>query len=525
MLKIITTFRENRVLEDPYTEFMSMNCMERCYFLYQQSVVVNYIEFIYSSNDLPFLQEYKSKLRLWMTLTNAYDASHLEQTFCDKTKVFVFWMLNGADTSNLPLLQDEAISLGENLYSHLSLKSKEKVWHYDLLINRFDKAYIDFLYCSTNNSASDKKYEMVNLPSLYYTGDVIYISNDSLSTHYLYNQKLVNELNDLANCGTKNFMSFLLCFDMKDFKFKQIVGWIASLTIELDINAFSNNSSMMSFLKLYSLVYGWKSHLDKYRHLSALSSQDNLGRCLIYFTYLIRKHYKVKFDDASLLARILSNMSGNVDSKVKEFLEANKASDISIEQLNAFDSSILSEFDELRINNRLAKNSILNRSTIYSKSNADENQEDEKDTIVEKPDEDQEAPSADVPEELEEESSEPDDDSIQPDEEPKADDVTNQDDQNSDTHTQHTPEEDLPMVSDFKGVKLELSKAETLDTVLFRREFNAFLTRILANPKNLSATRLKALQAVKTYWLNILSVKSLCDVVNIIIKTPKTFNK
>lgn len=80
----------------------------------------------------------------------------------------------------------------------------------------------------------------------------------------------------------------------------------------------------------------------------------------------------------------------------------------------------------------------------------------------------------------------------------------------------------MPDMDDKKGVKLELSAGETANSVLYRIELEAYIDSLLANPpKFLSTQKVEFLKRVKAYWINRLSVESLCNLLNSIIRLPK----
>jgi len=72
-----------------------------------------------------------------------------------------------------------------------------------------------------------------------------------------------------------------------------------------------------------------------------------------------------------------------------------------------------------------------------------------------------------------------------------------------------------------KKIKIELEKEVTLDVILLRDEFYEFITQILKNPEDkVDSLELRALKKIRDYWLNVLSIKTIYDIISSVVSCP-----
>lgn len=406
---------------------------------------------------------------------------------------------------------------------------------------------------------SFKIVDDVTIPSFSVTADNLFVvSYEQRFSSYVYDPKKDIELDKTLNIGPSSIFSFLYGYDWSSWTFNGFLGVLASMCLELDANVIPQSSLMWVYYFLYRTVFGWTPHAKTRSNSLALSSNINLARrCVLTFIAAVCNRHKVKVDDTNLLGDLLSDSKDDTADNLHKYLNAKDASSVSVEMYTAFKRSIFGTFEELdfkkskkqsldkimtlqarsdkevspsiaNVNSISALPQYLRDSTFGLESvlietgNRIKLAKNAAGGIYFNAEAEQEKDEATPEEEADSKKPEnPDSDDMNPDEDPVTmPESNNEEMEDEDTHTQQP----LPQVSDKRGIKLDLSLNENTDTVLYRFELKAYVDALLANPpKYLDVQTISYLKKLKAFWWNCLSVQTLYDVLNTMVKVPKAY--
>ena len=433
----------------------------------------------------------------------------------------------------------------------------------------FYRPYLLFLHFTANTDglvdvASTGKFKItdtVTIPS-FSTAEknLIVVSYEQRCTGYEIDVKKILELDKTLNIGSSSIISYLYGYNWGSWTFNGFLGVLAGMCLELDANVIPHNSLMWLYYFLYRKVFGWKPHASTRSNSLALSSDITIvRRCVLAFIAAVRDRYKVQIDDVALLGDLLNDSKDTTADNLHKYLNAKDASSVSVEMYTAFKRSVFGTFEELDFK-KSKKQSLDNTMALQARSDKEvsasltnvkdisalplylkdstfsleavllktgngiltaKNAAGGTDTDA---DAEQIPKESDNPEEEVDSSKpkEPDSDANNPSEDPATMPESDNDamDDEDDTHT----DQPLPAVSDKRGVKLELSLNENTDTVLYRFELKAYVDTLLANPpKYLDVQTITYLKKLKAFWWNCLSVQTLYDVLNSMVKVPKEY--
>lgn len=567
--------------------FENLSAIDKCAFLMHQAVMLNYLDRTYD-NVLPnLLNLFKEDVVKWW-LPEVEDLTKDEDD--PSIEIFKAAYLNISSLLGVNPININAKECCDILESKGAFPYASDVSFY--------RPYLLFVEKATNVSRSTsietvsntddfKISESVSLPQFNVAKHLLIANFDLVFSNYSFDAKASYEYgtNSLGK-GVTSIFSYWRNYNWTGIKLNSVVGVLAMQALELDINAIPKSSLMLGYYDVYRMVVPeWKPNVMTKSNSNRLSSENSyIRRCILFFLMDLRKRFNVELDDSKLLAKFVDTTDEEAN-KVHEFLNADKASEVSVEAYEAFKKSSFRQFTELdivkheRVSVRESVNRLINaknpskaeakdieqamqaadgdgegnsdtneqdeskskKSQSKSKSRSGQSDEDAIESTLSDIDniDDDQTPTEDDPTDPDnpQEESDPNN-GVQPDEEPNdpAVEPTEGDDGDVDpvdenptnnTHTQiddqkQDDEPEFPEMSDTKGVKLKLSEGETLDSVLYRDELEAYVDSIITKPpKYLSVQKLEFLKYVKAYWWNLLTVQSLYDTIKAVVRIPK----
>lgn len=544
----------------------------KLFFLLNQSIILNYLdrayatitsessEWVYNTNILYLITEYKNNFIVPEIEAIKNSLQSLSQPKFIEQIVEQLELLNMP--SSLRVDAELCISLLNEYYTDTVPCAFEPhdASFYKPYLRFLEKAVSTETLLDTNIVDRAHSFSVtgveVTIPSFSASADnLLIVSYDQRFTGYEYNALKHIELDKTLNVGTSSIFSYLYGYNWSTWTFNGFLGVLASMCLELDATAIPSNSLMWVYYLLYRTVFKWNPRATTRSNSLALSSSINSARrCTLAFVAAVRDRYGVEIDDTDLLSNLLSNGNNTRDTDtLKEYLNVKDASDISVEMYTAFKRSTFGTFEELDFRKR-KKQSLDELIALQARSDKEvspttpgmedstfslssvltgnvdrrskaKNAAGDKyyDVDAEQADADKKA-EGDEPADPEEvtKPENPDSDDANPTEDPSTmpGGDTDEMDDNEDTHTQRP----LPRVSDIRGVRIDFSEKESTDTVLYRFELKAYVDSLLANPpKYLDVQTITYLKKLKAFWWNCLSVQTLYDVLNSMVKVPKAY--
>ena len=545
--------------------YKALDSLDKLIFLLDQSVIVSYISkcfgtfdpsssVVYDTGVLYLITSYKNDFIIPEITTLKADPE------ITKSQMYTN-ILDQIDS----LLGISTFRVDSKMCIGFLESAREYISAFDI---SFYRPYLLFLEKALTDTWLDEKdiheannfsvLDSVSIPGLSISdSSILVVSYDQRFSSYTYNAKQHAELDKVLNIGSSSILSFLFGYDWSTWTLNGLLGALAGMCLELDANAIPCGSMAWMYYFLYRKIFGWTPHATTEANSLGLSPEIvSSRRCVLSFVSAIRTRYKVAIDDTSLIEKILVVDSNDDTDNLHKYLTAKDASDISVEMYTAFKKSIFGTFEELdfmkskkqSLNKLMALRARFNKEVSTSLSKATSLGDLDaylKDTTfnlyaaIEAGKRMTKAKNAaggyfnaDTEQDTDEASDNTEEDTVKPespdsdDNNPNSEPVTAPEGDNDemledgDTHTQ----EPLPVVSDKRGVQLALSTGESTDTVLYRFELKAYVETLLANPpKYLDVQTISYLKRLLAFWWNCLSVQTLYDVLNSMVKVPKDY--
>lgn len=569
---------------DLHTAYRQATVREKITFLMHQSVMVNYIDRAYDSYDpssgcaydngaLYLIKRFKEGF-IWPSIASLKEEfnegldnksyldmlesieylSHYGESVGASLDVKLVMAVLEQFKENVPMVFSDS----DNSFYEPYLRFVETTGVTDDLV--------DIAKAPKSALVSFKVNGEVSVPSFSLLDGLLVVDFDQRMPGYEYDAEKHVELTMSLNTRTSSIMSYLYGYNWSTCTINGFLGTLASMCLELDANLIPRGSIMWMYYFLYRKVFKWNPHVNIWENaLRASPSIVTARRWTISMMTAVRSRYNVKLNDIALLKDILELEGEDIsEDSLHSYLNAKDASGVSVEMYTGFKRSVFGTFEELDFK-KTKRQSLDKLISLQARSDNEvyailRNAKRVRDLpaylqdctfnleelLVGVPvrkaknvaggpyfNADADAGQAgQPPEQPGEKTPEEEGDDTKPDEpdsgdqNPDADPVTmpggdNTEMEEEDTHTQDQP---LPVVSDKRGVRLDLSPNENTDTVLYRFELKAYVDTLLANPpKYLDAQTITYLKKLKAFWWNILSVQTLYHVLNSVVKVPKAY--
>ena len=333
-----------------------------------------------------------------------------------------------------------------------------------------------------------KLFQESSVPVITIHGRHVLIRYISLGK-YEFNPELIREHIKLLGSG----LDFLACCDWSGKKFLHVLGYLATFVWDFNPRHFQGNIPLSTYYHIHRILFNLKANIhivitNNYYHSYWFKT------IFVDFLKILRVEYNIEFNAPQILGRILSGDEDSDHNGLANYLISGigNPNNVSNEDYNTFLNSAFN-FEELDI-----------RKGVVSSEADDDPDELETDDGTDDVGDDTPADDND--------NSDNADDSDEGTEPPKDDDSDSDDpDENSDDTSNNEPEPNIN-TSDKTGIAFELSEEETLDSVIFRREVSTYISHLLEE-KKLPSEKLEILKKLKMYWLNLLSVKTIQDII------------
>lgn len=574
-LKFITaknSYIPKEWFHNPSAAFKQAPMMCKLTFLMQQSVIINYLERAYGTFSPNSSGTYDTGILYLITIYKEdliiplVDEIKSRMDQLDNRKV-VDAVIEQIDI----LLNRASFQLDADLcFSFIESNEEELPRAFEISDTSFYRPYLLFVESSHNagslvdikGSSSTKTVKVdgpVTIPSFGLSADdLLVVSYEQKFSSYSYDIHASVELDKALNIGPSSILTYLYGYDWSSWTFNGLLGILASMCLELDANVIPQSSLMWLYYFLYRKVFGWSPHART--RSNSLGMSPNIitaRRCVLTLITAIRKRYHVQLDDTELLSDLLYDSRDkdvNADN-LHKYLNAKDAASVSVEMYTAFKRSMLGTFEELDFK-KTKKQSLDRIMALRARSDKEvsANLGEVNDVSALEPylrdrtfsleavlgkvggrtnmvknaagDSDDDVDAGQGADESfdEDEAAKPDSPDSD-DSNPDSDPATMPGGDTEEMEDEHTHTQDpLPSVSDKRGIKLELGPNENTDTVLYRFELKAYVDALLANPpKYLDVQTVTYLKRLKAFWWNCLSVQTLYDVLNSMVKVPKDY--
>jgi hypothetical protein len=458
--------------------FNELSSVNKRIFLLEQSLILGHTRFAYDGESTFFIKEYTSKLNNSLeSIKDIYPKCY------DMCKFLLF------NNQQLPACTIDDVtgmlSGWENTIENPSPVSTNfyiPMLHF--LLNR---------QSITAGTVETYDYTSVAIPSFIMIGRVCQVDFLEVGS-YKCN---INNMNMLGNAKSSYF-GYLSCIN---FYHNDIAGIVAQLA-----NQVMHNDKSVLINKI--------GHGTLFHHIKDIcvnNADNNIDNNITpnvkqkftaYLNQLVEKNIPTHAD-VNKLANILYSKNVEKEERILNYLNLENKDYASIETYMAYKDSIFNKMD-------------------YISMEADEDTGGDDDATD---DEDPSGDSIDFDKDfgMDEKDASGDDESD--------DDTFDDDESDSDSGSgdDDTTDDDKPSVSedagyelgDQKGITIELAKGETLNSYMFRTELGQHLTSILNDPpKFLNNVQLQYIKNIKMYWLNLLSIKCVTEMISKVVKIP-----
>lgn len=518
-------------IERPRQQWINLPLELQAKFLVQQSILIAYLDLVYDNYPGCLFTAYRDSvldmLKTFERSVNTGESDHLIGV-AQKALSICQFMLRQTDalTFQLTDIDNFVQDNPDGVYVPTGVVSSfyTPVVHYLMTVAKYNQvASSKVKYVALDKLVVDN----VTLPSFTVNADgTVDVMFDQHFTKYEFDPDTMTEYGAVTQKYGHDWLQFLACIDLSGYSFASITGFIASQAIELDGNVLQIGSISWLYLKLFQIVFGWVPHIKDRALVVPIASEEGCRVRLEQFMIHCRKHYGITFDDTKLLS-LLTNEKTVMGQQLKTYFSATNPRGITTACYEVFKASSYGKFEELDINHAFKKGAVKSLEDLEASA---EDGGQQGGTPASSPANGIEAePSSDAPAD----NNTDDFGNFDQDMEGGMDDdpygSSNQDSyaQGGSNYgalndTQHTRPEDLdvPSTNSSKGITLEISPGDNLDTYLWRVEIRRHLDNILKNPpESLNTDSLTFIRKLKTYWLFILSVKTVSKLLK--LKVPK----
>ena len=539
------------------TAFKHAKPGEQAAFLLEQALVLNYLTRMYGEDGLPILiDEYKKFVTSWFLPTVKSNFYSKNPDPIVKIAFLNIEVLLGVSNGKLDAEECTKV-LNSQLFNIPHAVDASFYAPYVLFVERTSDITKYIESENMNNARSFNVSTACSIPSFSIVGRSLYVNYETMFPSYQLDYKQLGKL-VAENICPNSIWSYWAGYNWRGIQFSGVMGVLAAQCLERDANAIPKGSTMWSFYEIYRKIVPQTSRIDQSNSLALLSETQH-RRCIIKFLCYLRATWGVTFDDAKLLNHFILQSGLNDATTLHKFFSSDDEKEISVEMYNVFKRSCFGTFSELDvvINGRTVREN-QSGSLINAKEKTEEGDDPDAQQKKKKKNDDPEAPeeepapgnqdsadattdeavfdgpdsvgNQDSPAEKDPDESQSNQESgttsDSPDKEQQnPDDASKQTDQmESDTHTQQKPKiPSVPKLDDKRGVKLSLSEGETTSTVLYRKELEAYIDSLLANPPSILSTQtIAAIKKMKAHWLYMLSVKDLHDWLSAMVRLPKS---
>ena len=504
-------------IADPVRRFRNGTPAEKARFCLEQAIMLSYLEYLYGKKSTLILYQYRDFFERWYmselgTMCAESNAAYIKPIYTT-CAILLGSMPGKIDTSEVfRYLADDTVdcphTVDKSFYEPY-LKFKENVS--DL------KQYVENE--QMNKVRSFTISHPCTIPSCKVSGRFIIVNYEiELSSYSFSYTNLKDIIEDMLEVDT--IFTFLAGYHWSGKNTTGVFGVLASQCMTYDFNDLDLDSSMLGFIEIYTKIINPKFKPENSLALSTALTQQR--RKIVRFLIYLRKHHRIVFEDANMLADYVDSVDPDDNHPLKQYF-ISLPKEISSEAYTAFRNSRFEKFEEL---DKLRKG-YRNAAGGGDGQGADMSDSDDQDSSNKNA-----APGSENQSTEDElkglESPTGIQDSSKDDGESKTNDSDSVTDAEQNSEQNQDPEEKdelppLPRVSDKKGVKLKLSEGESPDTVLYREELRAYIDNLLNNPpNNLSVQTLAAIKKIKANWLYLLDVECLYKFMSALIKMPKS---
>lgn len=480
-------------VDKPVLTFLRWDLDRQASFILHQALIIRYMENLSSKSLSAPVAEYKKFLmdaKIRFDLTVNLRTTDEDATKYNKISLILSFLLGYINSSNNFNYDDisfyvKQLDLKGGFYKAATSFAEAYLTHLKILGDKINVSKESIL------DQDERLLPMSSIPVITIDGRHIVTRYISLGS-YSFNPKLMREHVDMLESG----LDFLACCNWTGKKFLHAVGYLGTLVWDFNPRHFKGNLPLSTYYHIHRILFNLKSNIQTVT-TNNYPQTHWFKQNFIDFLKILRVEYDVEFDAPQILGRILSGDESSNQNNLSNYLISGigNPNSVSAEDYKAFLDSDF-KFDELDIQKG-------NASTEADDDLTDdldvEEPTDAEDTTDDKSSDDGNEPPAD--DEASEDTGDPEGEPADSnaDEDPTEDDSTDEPEPNIDT-------------SDETGIAFELSEEETLDSVIYRREISIYIAHLLAE-KNLPSEKLEILKKLKMYWLNLLSVKTIQDII------------
>jgi hypothetical protein len=359
---------------------------------------------------------------------------------------------------------------------------------------------------------------LVSIPNFRIMGTVLVVDYSVTLPGYSFDLASIRRGANALPGYEKSFLGYLEGYDFSGKDSMSILGLLAGMSQEKDLRVIDAGSLSYLYYRLAERLLCCNTTVRK-TPWYLVKDTGYIREVTLNFLKQLNDRYKITISDGTVLVDTLgTNPPSEKDKMLSSYFAANSTDKVTMESHRLFLTSSYRVLPQLDIQNR----------TMADEGTATPpNPKDPGDAPVGDPPTEQPSPSPDektpAPDAPSEPAQDPKVDPATPPEEPpppSSDPATPppapSTSEPSGTLQAHTTQNtEVTNGSDKSGIVIELAGKETLDSYLLREEISTKLTAFLANPpKDISIEKLTMLRRLKAYWLHLMSVRTVCDIIS-----------
>lgn len=471
-------------MKDPENTFKSISTLEKGCFLMEQCLILGHYRFAYDGNVTKQLDAYAS------FVTKLLELYKMDQTHDRNCYSFCNYLLGNAPKPMVGI-SVETIDRILTGWSGNEVNPSQLPTSFYIPTSHFMLSKSASLNgMNAFNNIRSFEHHSVSIPSLTLIGRYAQIEFVEVGS-YKFDCEALNSIGSYNE--STSYFGFMSCIKFDTNNLMSIVSTLSNLVTDNDIASLSSirgNGLVFHNIKSKCLGIGYNN----------IGSEDykvypNVKARLVSFISYLSRQSNTSFEGIEKLAEIMFDVTNSQEALIVGYLKSKDKSLASIEEYTAFKSSFLG-----------------NIKAITSMEAAED----------EAPEGDEEPPAdeEDMPDETTDEFGTDEGDELGgPDNTSDSTGFGTSSSSEEPVPTE-TEEEGLEL-GDEKGITIELAKGETLNTYIFRKELGQHITAILnAPPKFLDSIQLQYLKHIKMYWINLLSIKCVTDMISRVVKIP-----
>lgn len=368
-LKYITsksTVIDEEWLLNPELAYKHLTPKEKALFLLDQAIMLNYIERLCGGeNKLPVLYaQYKNHLITWCYPD--IDKEAIAEGVDFRVVNTNVACLLGKNPGKV--YADECMSILATRSENSTAPAACVPSFYEPYLRFVERTYGLSNYIESEQISKNRSFSIgssVSIPYFKIIRRSVIVSYEGDLPSYNFDYTKTAKYFADEGIDISSIFSFWSGYNWSGKTFNSVIGVLAAMSLEKDLNAIPTGSWLLAYYLVYKQVIAGVT-LNPNNSL-ALSSANTFKRYITLFLVYLRKQYNVLFDDPELLSRFTADLNKSDATLLNSFLQAKDPAKVSVEMYNAFKQSYFGDFSELDLLN--GRNGRANQSGYMNAKN------------------------------------------------------------------------------------------------------------------------------------------------------------